>query len=229
MGWPSDEKQPIWTDLGPDSVHVMGPQPPVVNPPAEENTIDFKALAKTFVKKQNRILLKRDQTTTKHPCSDDLDVGELVLNAVTGNLYTKLVTGRIVMYKPNSVCDLNQSAGGSMDYNASLVIPETCEDICSVSGHGISFTSKSRNTLKINPVAPNEGLPTAYNIIYVSSTGTETMIARVSAISDYKSNMSFELLYYPNTTSDSFMPLTGKFGSGVYPNGNLGSLKVETI
>lgn len=225
MGWPSDEKQPIWTNLDPGTVHVLGPQPSVVNPVPDENDTNFKQLAQDFVKKPNRILLKRDQTTTNHPCPNDLAVGEIVLNAVTGNLYTKLVTGRIVMYKPSPVCDLNQV---SMDYSTSLSIPETCEDICSVSGHGISFTSGPRNSLRFNPVTPNEGLPKAFNISYVSA-GNEIVIARISAISDYKPSMSFEVLYYQNPGSTNFLPLTAKFESGLYPNGNLGSIKVEVL
>jgi hypothetical protein len=225
MGSQSDEKQPIWTALEPETTHILGPQPPIVNPSLDENDVDFKQLAQNFVKKSNRILLKRDQTTTNHPCPDDLAIGEIVLNAVTGNLYTKLVTGRIVMYKPSPVCDLNQV---SMDFSASLMIPETCEDICSVSGHGISFTSKARNSLRFNPVLPNEGLPKAFNISYISSE-TEMVIARISAISDYKPSMSFELLYHPNPESTNFLPLSAKFESGLYPNGNLGSIKVEIL
>lgn len=226
MGWPADEKQPIWDNLDPELVHTLGPQPPLVNPSTPEDQTNFKQLAQNFVKKQNRILLKRDQTTTNHPCPNDLAVGELVLNAVTGNLYTKLVTGRIVMYKPSSVCDLSQV---SMDYSASLPISETCEDICSVSGHGISFTSRARNTLRFNPVELKEGLPVSLNIKYVSSTGVETVIGRMSAISDYKSNMSFEILYYPDPNSTSFYPLAAKFGEGTYNNGSLGSVKIEML
>lgn len=226
MGWPADEKQPIWDKTDPDLVHALGPQPPVVNPSTPENNTNFKQLAQDFVKKPNRILLKRDETTNNHPCENDLAVGELVMNAVTGNLYTKLVTGRIVMYKPSSVCDLSQA---SSDFSASIKIPETCEDICSISDHGITFTSKTRNTLKFNPVSPNEGLPTAFNIIYVSPTNVETVVARVSAISDYKSTMVFEMLYYPSETSSNFYPLSAKFGPGIYPNGNLGSLKIEVL
>lgn len=226
MGWPSDEKQPIWNNPDPDIVHILGPQPPIVNPTTDENDVNFKQLAQNFVKKPNRILLKRDQTTTNHPCPNDLAVGEIVMNAVTGNLYTKLVTGRIVMYRPSPVCDLNQI---SMDYSASLTVSETCEEICSVSGHGITFTSKARNSLRFNPLTPNEGLPTAFNIKYIPSSGTELIIARISVISDYKPSMSFEILYYPETNSGSFLPLSAKFGEGLYPNGNLGSIKVEVL
>lgn len=226
MGWPANEKQPIWNNIDPDTVHALGPQPPVVNPQTPENQTDFKQLAQNFVKKQNRILLKRDQTTTNHPCPNDLAIGELVLNAITGNLYTKLVTGRIVMYKPSSVCDLNQV---SMDYSVSLTIPETCEDICSVSANGISFTSHARNSIRFNPVELKEGLPVSFNIKFLSLSGEEVVIGRISAISDYKSAMSFEVLYYPDPSSTNFYPLAAKFGEGTYSSGSLGSIKIETI
>lgn len=227
MGWPNNEQSPIWKEVDPNRAPDSNtPVPPVVNPPANENDTNFKQLADGFIRKPNRIILKRDSKTTNHPCPADLAVGELALNAVTGNLYTKLVTGRIVMYKPNSVCDLNQI---SMDYGLSLVVPETCEDICSVSGYGITFTSKARNSLRFNPVALNEGLPTTYNIKYTSVSGTTVLIGRISAISDYKSDMSFEILYYPDPDSTNFYPLSGKFGKGIYDNGNLGSITLETV
>lgn len=226
MGWPSDEKQPLWDSLDPDLAHILDQQPPIVNPSAPEDDTNFRQLAQNFVKKQNRILLKRDQTTTNHPCPNDLEVGELVLNAVTGNLYTKLVTGRIIMYKPSSVCDLTQI---STDYTASLVISETCDSVCSVSGHGISFTSGARNTIRFNPVELKEGLPISLNIKFIAPNGAETLIGRVSAISDYKTDMSFEVLYYPDPASTNFLPLVAKFGQGIYNNGSLGSIKVETL
>lgn len=42
--------------------------------------------------------IKRDITTTNFPAPDQVDVGELVINANTGTMYTKLVNGSIVKF-----------------------------------------------------------------------------------------------------------------------------------
>jgi len=48
--------------------------------------------------------LKNDQKTTNPPHSDQLIVGEIAINAVTGKLYTKLVNGSIVEFVGKQVC-----------------------------------------------------------------------------------------------------------------------------
>lgn len=48
--------------------------------------------------------LKNDQKTTNPPHADQLVVGEIAINAVTGKLYTKLVNGSIVEFVGRQVC-----------------------------------------------------------------------------------------------------------------------------
>jgi hypothetical protein len=82
-----------------------------------------------------------------------------------------------------------------------------------------------------------EGLPISYNIFIeqrrkatappFEEVVTKTHIARISLISDYKSTMSFEFVYYIDDTT--FYPLDGLLGPGSYDNGQLGKLIIETL
>lgn len=51
-----------------------------------------------------RILLKRDTQGESFPHPDQLEVGELVINAVTGKLYTKKVNGTIIEFIGQNIC-----------------------------------------------------------------------------------------------------------------------------
>ena len=51
-----------------------------------------------------KLLIPRDETTTNHPAEDQMVVGELMLNSVTGTLYTKLIDGSIIEWKGQKVC-----------------------------------------------------------------------------------------------------------------------------
>lgn len=48
--------------------------------------------------------LKNDQKTTNPPHADQLVVGEIAINAITGKLYTKLTNGSIVEFVGRQVC-----------------------------------------------------------------------------------------------------------------------------
>lgn len=50
------------------------------------------------------LLLKRDETGLGHPAPEQLTVGELVINSVTGKLYTKLVDGAVVEFIGQQIC-----------------------------------------------------------------------------------------------------------------------------
>jgi hypothetical protein len=52
----------------------------------------------------SKLLLKRDDKSESHPHPDQVDVGELVINAVTGKLYSKLVDGSIIEWHSQKVC-----------------------------------------------------------------------------------------------------------------------------
>lgn len=51
-----------------------------------------------------KLFLKRDNTSEGHPHPDQLEVGELVMNSVTGRLYSKLTDGSIVEWVSQKVC-----------------------------------------------------------------------------------------------------------------------------
>jgi len=57
--------------------------------------------------------LKRDISSSSSPASDQVEVGELVINANTGILYTKKVDGTIVKWVPNQLCDTTYGNGMS--------------------------------------------------------------------------------------------------------------------
>lgn len=52
----------------------------------------------------SKFLLKRDDTSINAPAPDQVEVGELVLNAKTGKMYTKLVSGDMIEYIGSKVC-----------------------------------------------------------------------------------------------------------------------------
>ena len=52
----------------------------------------------------NSFQLKRDNTSPSAPSPDQLLEGELVLNAITGRLYTKLKSGQIIQFTGEATC-----------------------------------------------------------------------------------------------------------------------------
>ena len=51
-----------------------------------------------------KLLLLRDEETTSNPAPEQVAVGELVMNSVTGKLYTKLTDGTLVEFVSQKVC-----------------------------------------------------------------------------------------------------------------------------
>lgn len=51
-----------------------------------------------------KLLLKRDEVGVGYPSPDQLEIGELVMNSVTGKLYSKLVDGSIVEWIGQKIC-----------------------------------------------------------------------------------------------------------------------------
>lgn len=51
-----------------------------------------------------KLILKRDETTNGIPDFAQVDVGELVMNSVTGKLYTKLTDGTLIEFIGQKVC-----------------------------------------------------------------------------------------------------------------------------
>lgn len=52
----------------------------------------------------SKLLLKRDESSINPPAPEQVDVGELVINSVTGKLYTKLSNGDLIEYIGQKVC-----------------------------------------------------------------------------------------------------------------------------
>lgn len=52
----------------------------------------------------SKFKIKRDITSTNAPHPDQLEVGELALNAVTGKLYTKSISGKILEFVGKQIC-----------------------------------------------------------------------------------------------------------------------------
>lgn len=51
-----------------------------------------------------RLLLLRDEETTSNPSPDQVAIGELVMNSVTGKIFTKLTDGTLVEFISQKVC-----------------------------------------------------------------------------------------------------------------------------
>jgi hypothetical protein len=50
------------------------------------------------------LLFKRDETGLGHPAPEQLSIGEIVINSVTGKLYTKLVDGSVIEFIGQKIC-----------------------------------------------------------------------------------------------------------------------------
>lgn len=199
--------------------------PPIVQSNQPPALPDYSPVVQGFVPFANRIILKRDETTPNHPCPDDLAVGELVLNAMTGNLYTKLVSGQVVYYPGTMVCISTGKAPPST-FGAVISVPETfAEEIYTISLYGITLSTKKTNEIRFNPImGVNQGLPASFSLSYSpTSDGAFVELARVTILGDYFDN-NFEFIYKDGTI---FKALRAKFKIGLYDNKSVGFLKVE--
>lgn len=50
------------------------------------------------------LLFKRDETGLGHPSPEQLSIGEIVINSITGKLYTKLVDGSVIEFIGQKIC-----------------------------------------------------------------------------------------------------------------------------
>lgn len=69
----------------------------------------------------SKFRIKRDISTTNAPHPDQLDIGELVINAVTGKLYSKLVNGKIIEFIGQQIC---------YDKTPSIIFSDTSKFCC---------------------------------------------------------------------------------------------------
>jgi hypothetical protein len=204
--------------------------PPTAPTQTNSQNINLAQLAQTFVKNAKKFLIKRDVSTSNHPCPADLEVGELALNAVTGKLYTKLTTGKIVMYDPSYICQMNQSDLVSLpgDYKYTLSIPDNCSGNCTASDYGVTMTSQANNSLRFNPIKEIiEGLPQSYNVVLTPVGKEAYTVARISVISDYVNKQTpFQFVLFKD---GSYLPFEAKFSPGSYNNGDLGIITLTQL
>lgn len=52
----------------------------------------------------NPLILRHDIATTNAPASNQLSIGEIIVNSVTGKIYTKLISGAVVEFVGQQVC-----------------------------------------------------------------------------------------------------------------------------
>jgi len=76
-----------------------------------------------------KLLLKRDQTGTSHPSPNQLEVGELVINSVTGKLYSKLTDGSIIEWLGQKIC-YDPVPDIAVYYNNVLMNNDTITNFC---------------------------------------------------------------------------------------------------
>lgn len=75
------------------------------------------------------LLFKRDELGTGHPAPEQIKVGELVINSVTGKIYTKLVNGSIVEFIGQKIC-FDPTPTIDLIYQGSLISNDTIDKFC---------------------------------------------------------------------------------------------------
>jgi hypothetical protein len=93
-----------------------------------------------------KLLLKRDATSTGFPSPDQLDVGELVMNSLTGKLYTKIVDGSIVEFIGQKIC-FDPLPTIDLYYENNLITNDSINNFC-CSGAILVFVVSS---LRVDP------------------------------------------------------------------------------
>jgi hypothetical protein len=132
-----------------------------------------------------KLLFKRDEQSDGHPSVDQVAVGELVMNSMTGKLYTKLVDGSIVEFVSQPVC-FDPAPIVSTYYENILISNDAIENYCCL-GAILEF--------EVSKLKPE---PYKYNFEFVeltTNTNLEDIIIQTPKYSDYT-------IPKPNTTSN---------------------------
>lgn len=77
------------------------------------------------------LLFKRDESSDNSPSANQVSVGELVINSVTGKLYTKLVDGSIVEFIGQPIC-FEPTPSVVTYYENAVVNNDTIDNYCCV-------------------------------------------------------------------------------------------------
>jgi hypothetical protein len=108
--------------------------------------------------------IKRDITTSNPPAPNQLEVGELVMNATTGIMYSKLTNGLIVKYLPVFASSSTVPIITFSDFSrfcctgdtltttvSNLIVGETYTyEFIDLNNNGLSFTGPSTGSLLPN-------------------------------------------------------------------------------
>jgi len=163
-----------------------------------------------------KLLLKRDIEESGFPSPDQLDVGELVMNSVTGRLYTKLVDGNIVEFISQKIC-FDPVPEISFFYESTPIVPPNylINNFCCVGGlftivvdklkpapfdYGFVLTELTQNALSenISLSSPSYITYTQDDITYRKAT----IPANISITNTNYNNISlFQFAIYDNLAS----------------------------
>lgn len=137
-----------------------------------------------------KLLLKRDEIGEGYPSTDQLSVGELVMNSVTGKLYTKLVDGSLVEFLGQKVC-FDPIPDISLYYENAKITNDLIPNYCCL-GAIIEF--------EVEKLKPS---PYEYAFEFVELTtnvNTENIKLQIPKYSDYT-------IPKPGTTTNEIMPV----------------------
>jgi hypothetical protein len=76
-----------------------------------------------------KLLLKRDNTSGGFPSTDQVDVGELVINSTTGKLYSKLQDGSIIEWVGQKIC-FEPTPTVKMYYDSEEITNDNIDNFC---------------------------------------------------------------------------------------------------
>jgi hypothetical protein len=122
-----------------------------------------------------KLLFKRDEQGDGFPSTDQISIGELVMNSVTGKLYTKLTDGSVVEFVSQSVC-FDPIPTINTYYENALMANDTIENYCCL-GAILEF--------EITQLKPE---PYRYSFEFVeltTNTNVEDIIIQDAKYSDY--------------------------------------------
>jgi hypothetical protein len=103
--------------------------------------------------------LKRDISSTSAPAPDQIEIGELLINAKTGILYSKRVDGTVVKWVSSQLCDT--SNGNLMSAVPVISVSDTSAICCNGSAITVVVNNliyENRYRLTITDLNPTAGV-----------------------------------------------------------------------
>lgn len=116
------------------------------------------------------LLFKRDETGLGHPAPEQLSVGEIVINSITGKLYTKLVDGSVIEFIGQKIC-FDPTPEIFTYYENALIANDIVTNFC-CTGALLEFEVK-----KLKP----EPTPYIFRLVELTNNANQTEISVQSA------------------------------------------------